>query len=143
MEITEELRRPELAVSTILQRGDTVLLVLRANAPAKNLYAFPGGRVEPGETLEAAAERELLEETGLVGSNLRQFAVYDLPTRDTAGRLQSHFLLTVFVMDDASGGREPIAADDAAAASWFTREEALTLPVPDSVRDCLLRLADV
>jgi ADP-ribose pyrophosphatase YjhB (NUDIX family) len=72
------------AVSVALERNGRYLLVLRANPPAQNLYAFPGGRVDPDETLEDAALRELEEETGLKAANPRPFATFDLSS-DSAG----------------------------------------------------------
>ena len=53
---------PALAVSVALERDGRYLLVLRANPPAQHMYAFPGGRVDPDEALDAAALRELEED---------------------------------------------------------------------------------
>ena len=57
--------RPQLAVSAAIFRNDRLLLVQRARSPGKGLWSLPGGRVEFGETLEAAVKREVMEETGL------------------------------------------------------------------------------
>ncbi len=56
---------PQLAVSAAIFRDGKILLVRRARAPAKGFYSLPGGRVEFGETLHAALQREVDEETGL------------------------------------------------------------------------------
>jgi ADP-ribose pyrophosphatase YjhB (NUDIX family) len=56
---------PQLAVSAAIFRDHKVLLVRRARSPAKGFYSLPGGRVEFGETLQAALHREVAEETGL------------------------------------------------------------------------------
>lgn len=131
------------AVSVILVHEGRVLLVRRASAPARGLYAFPGGRVEEGETLEAAALRELQEETGLSGRDPDLFRVYDLIERNTAGMITSHFLLTVFRTKlSGDSAAAPIAADDAAEAAFFSPKEAACLPMPDSVRECLESIAD-
>lgn len=130
---------PALAVSVALERDGRFLLVLRANPPAQDLYAFPGGRVDPGEALEAAALRELAEETGLKATNPRPFAQFDLPSRGPDGVMSHHFMLTVFRADDQGG--DPEALDDAKAVGWFTPEEIRALPVPQSMRDCIEMLA--
>jgi 8-oxo-dGTP diphosphatase len=54
-----------LAVSAAIFRDNKVLLVRRARSPGKGLYSLPGGRVEFGETLHAALNREVMEETTL------------------------------------------------------------------------------
>jgi 8-oxo-dGTP diphosphatase len=135
--------KPAVSVAVVDERDGRgrVLLVLRANAPARGLYAFPGGRVEAGESLEAAALRELNEETGLIGANPVPLASFDLKTHDAAGRLTNWFELTVFsarLRDDSP--LQPIASDDAAAAAWFDGPALVGLPMPDSVRDCLILL---
>jgi 8-oxo-dGTP diphosphatase len=56
---------PQLAVSAAIFRDDKILLVRRARSPAKGFYSLPGGRVEFGESLHAALQREVAEETGL------------------------------------------------------------------------------
>jgi 8-oxo-dGTP diphosphatase len=58
-------QHPQLAVSAAIFRDDKVLLVRRARSPAKGFYSLPGGRVEFGESLHAALQREVDEETGL------------------------------------------------------------------------------
>ncbi len=129
---------PRLASSAIVERAGRYLLVRRGNPPAADLFAFPGGRAEPGEMPEETALRELFEETGIVGRNPRLFETVELLPE--AGVTGSHFLLSVFQVEaDATGEAE--ARSDALEAGWFLPEEVLRLPIPESVRDCILRLS--
>ncbi|PBC11453.1 NUDIX domain-containing protein [Mesorhizobium sp. WSM3859] len=117
------------AVSVAVVRAKTVLLVKRARAPSKGLYAYPGGKVEQGETLEAAAARELLEETGLRAIGYR-------PLRDIHidGSGENHavdYLLTVF--GAAYAGGEPVASDDAETAAFYTLAEMAEMPLAGDV----------
>lgn len=130
---------PQPASSAIVRRGDRLLLVRRINPPSKDMFAFPGGRGEPGETPAETALRELLEETGIEASHPQLFTTYDLPSRDAEGRLTSHFLLSVFLVE-ADEQAAVIAADDAADAGWFTLAEIRRLPAPESVVECAERL---
>ena len=92
-----------------------VLLIKRKHPPFEGRWAFPGGFVDPNEPLEDAAQRELLEETGITGITLDQFRAFGDPGRDPRG----HNVSIVFtaVLDD-----KPIAvaADDAADARWLS-----------------------
>ncbi len=99
------------------------------------MFAFPGGRVEPDETLEAAAVRECREETGIIGSNPRLYAIYELPDPDHP------YVLSVFLLD-CDTDADPIASDDAASAGWFTAKEIEDLPCPLSVRECIEQLEE-
>ena len=124
---TERLTIP--AVSVALVRGRTILLVKRARAPSKGFYAFPGGRVETGESLEAAARRELMEETGLSAGPLTP--VEEILIEGHDGDPPTAFLLTVF--SGQAGDGEPVAGDDAEEAAFHTLEEVGYLPTVGSV----------
>lgn len=127
---------PRIAVSAILRRGGRYLLVLRGKGQSEGLYAFPGGKVEPGEQLYAAALRELHEETGIRGHSARFFRLYDLIAHDAEGLLASHYVLAVHLVD-AKGEQQAVAADDAADVGWYTIEEIRSLPTPPSVLECI------
>ncbi len=122
------------ASSAIVIDEDRYLLVRRANPPAQDLFAFPGGRAEPGETPAETALRELEEETGLKADNPRLFATYELP-----GKAGGGYFLSVFLVD-CQERSEIKALDDALEAGWYSAGELATIAVPDSVADCIARL---
>jgi ADP-ribose pyrophosphatase YjhB (NUDIX family) len=133
------MSEPRPASSAIVRRGDRYLLVRRINPPSADMFAFPGGRGEPGETPEETAIRELYEETGITARDPQLFATYDLPSRSESGVLTSHYFLSVFTVD-ADDTVEAVAADDAADPGWYTLDEIRALPVPESVLECAARL---
>jgi 8-oxo-dGTP diphosphatase len=126
---------PEAASSAILIRDGSILLIRRKNPPSFDMYAFPGGRAEPGETPDQTALREFEEETGIRAHSPREFAFYDLQA-ENPGR---HFHLTVFLVE-ASPDEIAEARDDAVDAGWFTPDEIRALHTPPSVLDCIDRL---
>lgn len=97
-----------------------VLLIRRRWEPFAGMWAFPGGHVDPGETVEAAARRELAEETGIEVDDLTPVGVYTAPGRDPRGR----YATAVFTAH-LDGMPAPTAADDADAARWVPVDEAL------------------
>ena len=109
------------AVSVALRREDSLLLVRRGRPPSFGFYAFPGGRVEAGETLEDAARRELAEETGLAVGALSPLVLV------RAEGDAFDYDLQVFFGHHAGG--EPVADDDAAEAAFFTLAEMEALPI--------------
>jgi ADP-ribose pyrophosphatase YjhB (NUDIX family) len=100
----------------VVLRGDTVLLVRRGKPPNVGSWTLPGGAQEVGETAEAAARRELLEETGVEVGDLQFAAVVDSIRRDGDGRVQYHYTIIDFCARWASG--EPVAATDVTEAVW-------------------------
>jgi len=100
---------PLVAVDLVIEMTDRpgrpIVLVERGNPPPG--YALPGGFVDVGETVEAAARREALEETGLAVELDRLLGVYSEPGRDPRGH-------TVSIVFTARASGEPRAGDDAA-----------------------------
>jgi 8-oxo-dGTP diphosphatase len=119
--------RPRACVSAALFRNDSVLLVRRANPVAHGLWSLPGGRIEPGETARAAAEREVWEETGLSASLVGLVDVHDVVVRAQDGRVASHYVISVFF--GRSGAGEPRGGGDAAAAEFVSLDELERRPL--------------
>ena len=124
------------AASVALRHGDRFLLVERGHAPARGLFAFPGGRLEQGESPEEAARRELLEETGLEAGELALFEVMDLGGDEDSGG--TVFRLHVFTGAYVEG--EAVAHDDAAGVGWYGIEEMEALPVTSSTLEVARRI---
>ena len=112
----EKYRTPFLTVDVIIGLDDHIVLIRRKNPPYG--WALPGGFVDYGETLEAAAVREAKEETSLDITFLSLLGVYSDPKRDP----RQHNISAVFV---ARAEGRPRPADDAAGLGLYRRE---TLP---------------
>lgn len=104
---------PILAVDVIIEKNDKLLLVTRKNTPFEGKLALPGGRVEPGETVEEAAIREIKEETGVKVELKDLLGVYSDPERDPRGR----FITVVFIAKSYNVTTWP--GEEVAAAQWF------------------------
>jgi ADP-ribose pyrophosphatase len=125
---------PVLGTGAIVRRDDAVLLVRRANPPYAGEWAIPGGRVQLGETLKAAAEREILEETGVRIRAGDPAYTFEYIERDTE-RVLYHYVVVDLFGTFVEG--EPKAGDDAAEAAWVALNEMDALPVNAETRRAL------
>lgn len=92
-----------------------ILLVQRKNDPFKDNWALPGGFVDENEDLEAAARRELLEETGVKAGAINQLGAFGTPFRDPRSHVVS---IAYYGFVDSQTQAE--AADDAKEVGWFS-----------------------
>jgi ADP-ribose pyrophosphatase len=117
---------PRVGVGAIVLREGRVLLIRRGAAPAVGLWAIPGGGLRIGETLQEGAEREILEETGIVIRAGAPVFTCDSFERDGEGRFRFHYVIVDMAADYVSG--EVKAADDALEARWISPAEIRNLP---------------
>lgn len=114
--------RPAVAVDLVITRtiravrGETrqLLLIQRKSEPYVGCWALPGGFLEPEETLEQAAARELLEETAVQPRRLVPLGAYSRVDRDPRGRV-----ISFAYWSEVNPQTVPRAGDDASAAQWF------------------------
>src|SRR5437588_7483049 len=142
MAYTYQYPRAALTVDCVVFGFDEgelkVLLIQRGLEPFKGRWALPGGFVRVDETVDAAARRELSEETGLTNVFLEQLYTFGAVDRDPRERVVSvaHSALVRLAEDPASG------AADASAAAWFpvAKPPALAFDHAEILRTALCRL---
>jgi len=126
---------PRVGVGAVVIHEGRILLVKRASPPGKGFWAIPGGLVELGETVREAAERELLEETGISVRARDAFYLFDFIDRDADGTIRYHYVIVDFLADYLGG--EPRAADDVSDARWLSPAEAAAMNLSPTTRKLL------
>ena len=107
---------PLVGVGVVVVKGESVLLVRRGKPPRRGQWSLPGGRQRLGETVRAAALREVREETALEVEITALLDVLDSMTRDDDGRLAYHYTLVDFLAEWRAGEARP--GDDVVEVAW-------------------------
>jgi ADP-ribose pyrophosphatase len=130
---------PRVAAGAVVINRDKVLLVLRNKAPAKDMWAIPGGSVNLGESLQTAVEREVMEETGLRIKAGEIIYAFEKIEHDQAGRVRFHYVILDLAAKALDPSQPLIPADDVRAAGWFSLADLdqLNLPVSETTRTLL------
>lgn len=118
---------PKLGASACLWRGNDVLLVKRVSG----VWALPGGHVEWGEGGQAAAERELLEETGISARLPLLVGLYDALVRDEGGAVTSHYSIACYTGHFTGG--EAQASSDAQEVAWVDAATVTRLALASNI----------
>jgi ADP-ribose pyrophosphatase len=118
-------QQPNVGVGVIIVRDGKVLVVQRGREPGAGTWAFPGGRLELGETLAEAAVREAREETGLEVEPGEVAAVVEFIDRDEQGKVRWHYVIVDLLATPVGGTLQP--GDDSVAVRWIGLEEIETL----------------
>jgi len=121
--------QPILGVGAVIVKDGKALIVKRANNPYKGQWSIPGGRVELGETLAEAVQREMREETGLEVRVGPVIEVFERVEREL-DRIRYHFVIVDYVC--ACVGGALCAGDDAEDVAWVTSEELEAYRVSES-----------
>ncbi len=126
------MKTVEVAIALVC-RGGRVFLQRRdpAGAVLPGRWEFPGGKVEPGESLEQALRRELREEVGLAAAAVQPLALIEHAYPDR--RIRLHPYLVELRGDPRTG----------LAWGWFTPEEAIRLPLPEANLPLLRRIREL
>jgi 8-oxo-dGTP diphosphatase len=128
-------RHPRPAVGALVIRDGRVLLVKRGRPPAQGQWAIPGGNIELGETLQQAAQREILEETGITIKAGQPVCTFDAIVRDRDGAIAFHYVIVDLAAEFVSGTLR--CADDAEDARWVAAPELTRLDVSPRTRELL------
>ena len=135
-----------LGAGTVVHRRGKMLVVKRARNPDRGLWAFPGGRVERGESPMEAAIRETREEVGLVVESEGLFEVVTYLPSEGHGRLRSRPRRSQVVIVDylakPSGGKV-VLNGESSEYRWVTPRELVALDTTPQMRDCAKKFANL
>ena len=130
--------QPLIGVGAIIIHQSKILIVKRANEPAKGLWSIPGGVVELGEHLYKAIKREVKEETGLEIDIERLLDAVDNIVFDEDNRIQYHYVLLDYLCRLRGGALK--AADDVQEIQWVSLEALQSLPITPSLNRVIAKI---
>ena len=130
-------KHPILGASACVWKDGEVLLAKRGKQPNLGLWSLPGGHVELGETLQQAAKRELMEETGIFAELPHLVDCLNFIRKGDDGKVASHYVVTVYTGLWIAGVAQ--ARDDAAEVIWRNPDDLDDLPTTDGVRDVIAK----
>ena len=130
--------RPILAVGTVVVRNGCVLLARRGKPPSQGKWSVPGGAVDAGESLEAAARREIREECGIEVELTDTIEVIERITRDDAQRVRFHYVIVDYLARWVSG--EPRLSDEASEVRWVRPEDLDALDITAGTAEVVRRM---
>lgn len=136
---------PELAVGAVVlssaadptERSGHVLLIQRARPPSVGRWTLPGGRVQRGESLEAALRREVMEETSIaitVGALVEVIEIVDA---------QFHYVIMDYWAVPVGDPHPPRAGDDAADARWVALSDLAKYETTQAVQRVIARACEL
>jgi 8-oxo-dGTP diphosphatase len=122
-------KHPLPGVGALILRRNSILLVQRARNPLKDHWSLPGGLIEPGEKIEEALKREVLEETGLIVRPKKLFEIFERIMPDAEGRAEYHYILHDYLCRVVGGDLK--AGDDASRVAWVDRKKLKDLQLTE------------
>jgi len=126
---------PAVAVSIAVFRDEKVLLATRTAAPYAHAFTLPGGLVEVGEPLEAAALRELREETGVIADIVAFNQPVQHIERDSQGQVERHYVILSFAARWVSGEGSP--SPEAGEILWRRPDDLCDLALTPRVAEVI------
>lgn len=123
--------RPFVGIGCVVWKGSEVMLVKRGKPPGLGEWGLPGGAQEIGETVFAAAVREVQEETGIVAEPLSVITVVDMIRHDAEDAVQFHYTIIEIAARYVSG--EVMAGDDVVDARFVAADQVRKLAAWDEV----------
>jgi 8-oxo-dGTP diphosphatase len=131
---------PIVAVGVIIRQGNQIALIRRDKEPSRGMWTFPGGAVELGETVQDAARREALEETGLQVELGQVAVVLDHVVRDDNGRVRYHYTIIDFLAAPVGGTLQP--GSDVTEAVWAGLDDLDGLEMTMKAKEVTRELLD-
>jgi mutator protein MutT len=119
----------------IVNEKEEILLVKRRNEPGKNLWSFPGGLIELGESIKKTAEREVKEETGLKIKVRKLLDALDVIVKDKSNKIRFHYVLIVFLASSIGGQLK--LSNEHYAIKWVSIKKAETYKLTKTCRKIL------
>jgi 8-oxo-dGTP diphosphatase len=133
--------RPFIAVSVAVFREGKVLIAERMKPPLAGVFTLPGGMVENGERLEAAASRELREETGIAAALLGFTRHVEIIDRDKEGLIRFHAIVCPFAALWREG--EPTGNAEIGRLLFIDPSDLARYPTTQGLADIVARAAEI